>query len=199
MSGAQEARGDTRTDVINIQSLPHIPEERFRHVAAGLVSASGIDSKHPPWNAFSADESGCKWAITWKTNVVPWIRCRWLNDCKVVGLYTVRSANNHPERDPSDWVLQGCLEMKGSGGGSCDAEWWSLDVQRGVVFSERNQQLRFWIPKGRRAPFQAYRLCILRLRDPSKGVKLHIGAFGLFESSAMPRNMVPLHGTLSGE
>lgn len=69
----------------------------------------------------------------------------------VANSYTLTSANDFPERDPTDWVLQA----------SHDGDsWQTLDSKDSQEFENRFQKRVFWI--NNKTPYKYYRLTILR-------------------------------------
>ncbi|MFZ4260645.1 fasciclin domain-containing protein [Sphingobacterium sp. HJSM2_6] len=77
-----------------------------------------------------------------------------LNEPSISNAYTLTSANDAPERDPADWIIQG------SNDGS---NWTTLDSRAGEQFTGRFQQRVFWI--NNTVPYKHYRLTVLRLRN----------------------------------
>ncbi len=77
-----------------------------------------------------------------------------LNEPSVANAYTLTSANDAPERDPADWMIQG------SNDGS---NWTTIDSRAGEQFTGRFQQRVFWI--NNTLPYKHYRLTVLRLRN----------------------------------
>ncbi len=76
-----------------------------------------------------------------------------LNTATAANAYTITSANDIPDRDPTDWTLQG----------SQDGEnWTTLDSRSGEEFTSRFQQRVFWINNSTAYTF--YRLNIQRNR-----------------------------------
>ena len=57
---------------------------------------------------------------------------------RAVGSYSIFSANDRPERDPSHWLLEGSNDGAG---------WTQLDEQQNVTFDERFQQKVFLLPE----------------------------------------------------
>jgi flagellin len=71
--------------------------------------------------------------------------------------YTLTSANDCPERDPSNWQLLGSNDE--------GASWDTVDTQTGVIFDERFQR-RSFVLDGKPC-YRAYRLNITQVADPS--------------------------------
>ncbi|MEV8451546.1 GH92 family glycosyl hydrolase [Streptomyces sp. NPDC052095] len=90
-------------------------------------------------------EPGTKW-LTFAPSA--WIEFD-LDEPVEVVTYALTSANDHAERDPGDWTLQGSADGQ---------EWQDLDSRTGETFAERFQTLSY-----RLAPGAAYRHFRLRI------------------------------------
>ncbi|KAG7533579.1 Rad4/PNGase transglutaminase-like fold [Arabidopsis thaliana x Arabidopsis arenosa] len=87
--------------------------------------------------------------------------------------YEIMSANDAPERDPKDWVLEGSND-----GGS---SWCVLDKQTSQVFEERFQRKSYKITT---PGFQAnlFRFRFLSVRDMNSTSRLQLGSIDLYRS-----------------
>jgi peptide-N4-(N-acetyl-beta-glucosaminyl)asparagine amidase len=87
--------------------------------------------------------------------------------------YELMSANDAPERDPKDWILEGSND-----GGST---WCVLDKQTSQVFEERFQRKSYKITT---PGFQAnlFRFRFLSVRDVNSTSRLQLGSIDLYRS-----------------
>ncbi|XP_019258725.1 PREDICTED: peptide-N(4)-(N-acetyl-beta-glucosaminyl)asparagine amidase isoform X2 [Nicotiana attenuata] len=89
--------------------------------------------------------------------------------------YELMSANDAPERDPKDWVLEGS-----ENGGS---SWHLLDKQTSQMFDKRFQRKTFTVSSpGYLA--NAFRLRFLAVRDANANSRFQIGSIDLYASSS---------------
>ncbi|KAL9669811.1 hypothetical protein QQ045_007360 [Rhodiola kirilowii] len=86
--------------------------------------------------------------------------------------YQLTSANDAPERDPMDWVLEGSDD-----GGS---SWYILDKQTSITFQNRFERKTFKLGSAAR-PSNAFRLRFLAVRDAKDNPRLQIGSIDLYE------------------
>lgn len=121
----------------------------------GSVTAQGENGDECKENLFD-NLSDSKWL-----DLSPegsWIQYRYAPGmCGRLSGYTLTSANDCPERDPSDWQLLGSNDD--------GASWDTLDTQAGVIFDERFQRRSFAL-EGKPC-YQAYRLNITQVANPS--------------------------------
>lgn len=82
---------------------------------------------------------------------------------KVVHQYALTSANDFSQRDPMDWRLLGAPD---------GTNWSVLDERQGEMFTERHQRRLFHLTNS--LACNAYRLEILRVRDPSAANSAHL-------------------------
>ncbi|KAK2631118.1 hypothetical protein EUGRSUZ_L03382 [Eucalyptus grandis] len=85
--------------------------------------------------------------------------------------YELMSANDVPERDPMNWVLQGS-----SDGGS---SWHVLDEQTSQLFNNRFERRTFKI-KTKVPPSNAFRFKFLAVRDVQSNSRLQLGSIDLY-------------------
>ncbi|GBG70656.1 hypothetical protein CBR_g7957 [Chara braunii] len=86
--------------------------------------------------------------------------------------YELTSAEDCPERDPRDWVLEGSQD-----GGS---SWHCLDERKNVLFSGRNTAKLFEVHTDSQMASSTYRLRFTAVRDPSSANSLQICCIDLF-------------------
>ncbi|XP_072952251.1 peptide-N(4)-(N-acetyl-beta-glucosaminyl)asparagine amidase [Typha angustifolia] len=84
--------------------------------------------------------------------------------------YDLMSANDAPERDPMDWILEGSAD-----GGS---SWNVLDKQSSQIFGKRFLRTTFKIE--RRYMCNAFRFQFLRVRDANATSRFQIGGIDLY-------------------
>ncbi|KAF4365881.1 hypothetical protein F8388_002751 [Cannabis sativa] len=85
--------------------------------------------------------------------------------------YELMSANDAPERDPMDWVLEGSDD-----GGS---NWHLLDKQTSQIFTERFQRRTYKIASPG-PQLNAFRFRFLAVRDSHSNSRLQIGSIDLY-------------------
>jgi flagellin len=121
----------------------------------GSISAHGENGDECKENLFD-NSSDSKWL-----DLSPqgsWIQYSYAPGiCGQLTAYTLTSANDCPERDPSDWQLLGSNDD--------GASWETVDTQAGVTFNERFQRRCFVLSSKPR--YKAYRLNITQVADPS--------------------------------
>ncbi|GER55406.1 peptide-N(4)-(N-acetyl-beta-glucosaminyl) asparagine amidase [Striga asiatica] len=89
--------------------------------------------------------------------------------------YELMSANDAPERDPMDWILEGSED-----GGS---NWHVLDEQTSQIFSKRFQRKTFTVEKSRSFVANTFRFRFLSVRDAKSTSRFQIGSIDLFAST----------------
>lgn len=90
-----------------------------------------------------------------------------------VAVYELMSANDCPERDPKDWVLEG------SNDGGCT--WTVLDARKSQLFSRRYERKSFKILQERRIMCNAFRLKFLAVRDSSSQSRLQLSCVDFYK------------------
>jgi hypothetical protein len=121
-----------------------------------------------------------------------WLEYRLLpgQDAAVLSHYDLMAAEDCPERDPCDWLLECVPEQPGvesSSSSSSNAGWVVLDEQRGQVFSRRQQLHSFVVPEAARVASRRWRLRITRLADPAAANSVQLACWNLYSSSAAQR------------
>ncbi|KAL3634698.1 Peptide-N(4)-(N-acetyl-beta-glucosaminyl)asparagine amidase [Castilleja foliolosa] len=89
--------------------------------------------------------------------------------------YELMSANDAPERDPMDWIVEGSED----GGTS----WHILDKQTSQKFSDRFQRKTFTIKKSQAVLANTFRLRFLAVRDATSNSRFQIGSIDLYRST----------------
>ncbi|MER5846843.1 GH92 family glycosyl hydrolase [Streptomyces sp. NPDC002012] len=102
-------------------------------------------------------ESGTKWLSFEPT---AWVEFDLTEPVKVV-TYALTSANDHDERDPKDWTLQGSADGK---------DWKDLDSRTGQTFTERFQTKSYDFTSD--TAYQHYRLQITKNNGASDATQL---------------------------
>uniref|UniRef100_A0A0E0I153 Rad4/PNGase transglutaminase-like fold domain-containing protein n=1 Tax=Oryza nivara TaxID=4536 RepID=A0A0E0I153_ORYNI len=87
--------------------------------------------------------------------------------------YDLMSANDVPERDPMDWVLEGSTD-----GGST---WNTIDARSSVIFDSRFYRKTFTVDKRYKA--NAFRFRFLRVRESNGNPRFQIGSIDLYGKS----------------
>ncbi|KAG8080477.1 hypothetical protein GUJ93_ZPchr0007g4436 [Zizania palustris] len=87
--------------------------------------------------------------------------------------YDLMSANDVPERDPMDWVLEGSTD-----GGST---WNTIDTRSSVIFDSRFYRKTFIVDKRYKA--NAFRFRFLRARESNANPRFQIGSIDLYGKS----------------
>jgi signal transduction histidine kinase len=101
---------------------------------------------------------------------------------KIIRQYALTSANDFPQRDPMDWRLLGSND---------EGKTWSLlDERKGVLFSKRHQRQLFKIPNLK--AFNAYRLEIERVREPSEANSVQLAALEPLGETEADLDPVPI-------
>ncbi|CAA7058789.1 unnamed protein product, partial [Microthlaspi erraticum] len=104
-----------------------------------------------------------------------WIMYKTLyNQMQQLIAYELMSANDAPERDPKDWVLEGS-----SDGGST---WQVLDKQTCQVFEERFQRKSYKISTSPGFQANLFRFRFLCVRDVNSTSRLQLGSIDLYRS-----------------
>ncbi|KAK3257124.1 hypothetical protein CYMTET_27933 [Cymbomonas tetramitiformis] len=126
------------------------------------------------WDPFSSKWRPSKWNCSWSPTSAHFVqyRCRESSPCVAVAAYSLCSANDHPERDPSAWYFQGSLDGD---------NWYTLDRQQGVSFEERKKRLTFSVPEESRVPLRNFRLVIVALKDESIANSVQLRSFALYQ------------------
>ncbi|KAJ0253861.1 Peptide-N(4)-(N-acetyl-beta-glucosaminyl)asparagine amidase [Hirschfeldia incana] len=151
-------------------SLPLVKQDRM---CSGSVLASGEEL---PSGIATAAFDGIQESKWEEPNGAKgcWIMYKTLyNQMQELIAYELMSANDAPERDPKDWVLEGSND-----GGST---WHVLDKQTSQVFEERFQRKSYKITS---PGFQAnlFRFRFLCVRDVNSTSRLQLGSIDLYKS-----------------
>lgn len=85
--------------------------------------------------------------------------------------YALIAAKDTPERDPSDWELEGLVDGQ-------TKEWKCLHKCTNAIFASRNVTLKFDISEEVRC--RRFRLCIWKTRNPNEANSVQLSGFHLF-------------------
>ncbi|XP_020256663.1 peptide-N(4)-(N-acetyl-beta-glucosaminyl)asparagine amidase [Asparagus officinalis] len=100
-----------------------------------------------------------------------WLLYKVLNDqMHELEAYQLMSANDAPERDPVDWIVEGSDD-----GG---INWYLLDKQSSQLFEKRFQRKTFKVDTSRKS--NAFRFHFLSVRDPKMQSRFQIGSIDLY-------------------
>ncbi|DBA95296.1 TPA: hypothetical protein ACH3X3_013188 [Trebouxia sp. C0006] len=147
-------------------------------LCGGVVRASG---EHlPDQTAVRAFDGGLqhKWLDFGGANRgVTWLEYRLLptQPAATVTHYSLTSAEDEPNRDPCDFVLEGSLECPAASGAS---NWRQLDKQEGVIFPSRHHTHTFALQHPQ--PCRSYRLRITAVRDPASANSVQLAKLDLY-------------------
>jgi predicted alpha-1,2-mannosidase len=140
------ADGRPRTSGVNGANGTSIPGDLRGRITETSASGENTGAGEVVANLFDGS-SDSKWLTFSPTG---WAQAT-LSAPTSITHYALTSANDHDERDPMDWTLQG------SDDGST---WTQLDSQAGQTFSARFQTKEFRIPAT--APYRTYRLNVTK-------------------------------------
>lgn len=144
---------------------------RLNRIHSGSVLASGEEL---PFGIATAAFDGTRSSKWEEPNGAKggWIAYK-LKDGQVCELeaYELMSANDAPERDPMDWILEGSSDEGSS--------WYVLDQQTSQKFEDRFQRKSYKIKScGRQS--NAFRFRFLAVRDAGSTSRLQIGSINLY-------------------
>ncbi|XP_056865294.1 peptide-N(4)-(N-acetyl-beta-glucosaminyl)asparagine amidase isoform X2 [Raphanus sativus] len=163
----------SRCQNLSKDSLSLLPLVKQNRVCSGSVLASGEEL---PSGIATAAFDGIQESKWEEPNGAKgcWIMYKTLyNQMQELIAYEIMSANDAPERDPKDWVLEGSND-----GGST---WHVLDKQTSQVFEERFKRKSYKITS---PGFQAnlFRFRFLCVRDVNSTSRLQLGSIDLYKS-----------------
>lgn len=150
--GSTPSRWGTAKDALPTSITPvasdRVPALRVDRAQGGTVTASSENlADHADATRAFDDNSLTKWQAL---EQAPSIYYRFASNRKyTVGLYTVTSAGDSPERDPKDWTLQGSDDC---------TRWLTIDTRANEVFPWRNYT-KAYLAKNT-TPYACYRLAI---------------------------------------
>jgi len=142
---------------------------RLNRISCGSVLASG--EQHPSGIATAAFD-GCRLSKWEEPNGA---KGCWLiykvksNQMHVLKEYDLMSANDSPERDPMDWILEGSED---------GTSWNILDQQSFQTFENRFQRRRFKVSSRRKC--NIFRFRFLKVRDQNSQGRFQIGTIDLY-------------------
>ncbi|KAK9131624.1 hypothetical protein Scep_011152 [Stephania cephalantha] len=153
------------------QSLT-LPLLKLNRISSGLVCASGEEL---PFGIATSAFDGIRNSKWEEPNGAKgcWITYE-TTDGKMHNLeaYELMSANDAPERDPMNWVLEGTND-----GG---LTWYILDEQTSQTFEHRFQRKVFKVESVEH-PSNAFRFRFLSVRDVEAASRLQLGSIDLYE------------------
>ncbi|XP_019053734.1 PREDICTED: peptide-N(4)-(N-acetyl-beta-glucosaminyl)asparagine amidase isoform X2 [Nelumbo nucifera] len=168
---------DTIDDIVDDLKSNHnidknsLPIWKLNRISSGSVLASGEEL---PLEIVTSAFDGIRMSKWGEPNGAKgsWIIYK-IMDGKMHNLeaYELMSANDAPERDPMDWVVEGSDD-----GGS---SWYVLDKQMSQIFTKRFQRKTFKIGSTHRLS-NAFRFRFLAVRNAQQTTRLQIGSIDLF-------------------
>lgn len=125
-----------------------------------------------------------------------WVEYRLLpsEEPVVVTHYDVIAAEDCPERDPYDWVLEAATSSSNSSssasaaagssssGNSSEDTWVVLHTCRGHRFSRRHQLCSFIVPPETRVASRAWRLRVTKVANPSQATCVQLACWNLYHA-----------------
>lgn len=106
-------------------------------------------------------------------------------DPVVISHYDVISAEDCPERDPCDWVLEAAADSSGSSSSSGGQDAWVvLHEVKGHRFSRRHQLCSCVVPAAGRLASRAWRLRITRTADPGAATCVQLACWNLYRGGS---------------
>lgn len=94
-----------------------------------------------------------------------------------VEFYELISANDCPERDPKDWVLEGSDDE--------GCSWKVLDTRASQLFSKRYERKCYQVSPDNRISCNAYRLRFLAVRDSSSQSRLQLSCVNFYKKKCV--------------
>ncbi|XP_047341537.1 peptide-N(4)-(N-acetyl-beta-glucosaminyl)asparagine amidase [Impatiens glandulifera] len=148
------------------------PMLKRNRICSGLVLASGEEL---PFGIATCTFDGTRMSKWEEPNGAKgcWITYK-VKDNKKYKLvaYELMSANDAPERDPMDWIVEG------SDDGGCS--WQIMDKQASQTFENRFQRKAFEIKKSATLLANAFRFRFLAVADSKSNQRFQIGSIDLF-------------------
>lgn len=102
------------------------------------------------------------------------------HDPVMISHYDVICAEDCPERDPCDWVLEAAADSSCSSSGEHDETWVVLHEVKGHRFSRRHQLCSCVVPAAGRVASRAWRLHITRTADPGAATCVQLACLNLY-------------------
>lgn len=127
-----------------------------------------------------------------------WVEYRLLpsQDPRVVTHYDITSAEDCPERDPCEWIVE-CLPIEegssSSSGSAAGGGWVVLDSQQQQHFHRRNQMHSYIVPVAMRVPSKRWRLRVIRTVNPHAANSVQIACWNLYQGTTL---QLPREGQL---
>eukprot|EP00878_Enallax_costatus_P017911 GHUV01018833.1.p1 GENE.GHUV01018833.1~~GHUV01018833.1.p1 ORF type:complete len:372 (+),score=127.89 GHUV01018833.1:691-1806(+) len=204
-SSQPQRKPDTTTRYIRApgQQLPQLFTSAGR-LTGGACRASGENGSQAPPCLFDGTLT-TKWLDFGGGGVggEAWAEYRLLpsQPAVVVTHYDIISAEDCPERDPCDWVLE-CVPVQehsgdsnssssssrtggdNSAGRGSSQSWKMVDQQQGQMFSRRHQLHSFRIGTAVRVLSRQWRLRVMRTANPGAANSVQLSCWNLYSSSS---------------
>jgi len=178
---------ETTDDFLNARGYRAIDDDVISmadktRLHGGLVRAS---EENPPHEtavcAFDNKGMATKWLashdfIIPEDRKRPWLEYRLRADCPQAKLkkYTLTSASDFPERDPSHIKVE-CWNDR-------NRTWTVLHEQDNINFPARGHQLEFEVAPGHNHFSRRFRLCILNVRDSQRADCVQLSEWHLYST-----------------
>ncbi|MEV0323479.1 GH92 family glycosyl hydrolase [Streptomyces sp. NPDC050658] len=150
--------GKKRASGVNGEFSAGIPGSVNDHVTEVRASGENAGSGEVKENLVDAEPTS-KWLTFAPTG---WAEFDLDEPSKVV-TYALTSANDHAERDPKDWTLQGSTDGK---------TWQDLDTRKGESFTQRHQTKKYDIDGANSKAYAHYRLDVTANNGASDALQL---------------------------
>ncbi|KAF5839392.1 hypothetical protein DUNSADRAFT_963 [Dunaliella salina] len=202
---------------VDVNSGPASVCARAGRLMGGACRASGENSGEEAVNAFDGSVLN-KWLDFGGGGLggSAWLELRLMDTQGALASspllsYDIVSANDCPERDPRDWVVEGLSLQDEQAGNLADA-WQILDVQKDVAFTDRHQLRSFACAYPRTASssgiqqqqqqalpyWRRFRLRITSTADPAAANSVQLAAWDLFGlPQPAPLSLVPAQNSSS--
>ncbi|XP_028770648.1 peptide-N(4)-(N-acetyl-beta-glucosaminyl)asparagine amidase isoform X2 [Neltuma alba] len=148
-----------------------LPMLKLNRIHSGLVVAS---AEELPFGIVTSAFDGNRVSKWEEPNGARgcWIEYRTLDKKKYeLAAYELMSANDAPERDPMDWILEGSEDD--------GISWQVLDKQTSQVFEDRFQRRSYTISSAS-LPSNVFRLKFLASRDVQSTARLQVGSIDFY-------------------
>lgn len=171
--------GKKRTSGVNGAFSAGIPGSVNDHVTEVRASGENSEGGESKENLIDGEPTS-KW-LTFKPT--GWAEFDLDEPAKIV-TYALTSANDHDERDPKDWTLQGSTDGK---------DWKDLDTRKGEAFGQRHQTKKYDIDGANAAAYAHYRLDVTANNGASDALQLSDVQLSIGGSEApAPEDMLSL-------
>ncbi|KAL0928102.1 hypothetical protein M5K25_002342 [Dendrobium thyrsiflorum] len=160
-------------DILCGKDAPQFPT--FDRISSGFVLASGEEL---PVGISTSAFDGCRMTKWEEPNGAKgcWLLYKVANDQRLdLKSYDLMSANDAPERDPMEWVVEGSND----GGLS----WTVLDKRSSQLFEKRFQRRSFRVETT--SLCNAFRFNFISVRDPNATSRFQIGSINLYSKASI--------------